>query len=148
MTADEQPAAKPRLNDPNVYPDVHVLRHELGDAFKAYKLWCETIASEEFGIDIEWRHYKDGGAWLCKATRRKKTVCWLSVWQGYFKLGFYFTDRNADGIENLDIDPDKKAEFKNAPYSGKLKPLGFEIRDASALADAKVVMKYKISVLR
>ncbi len=146
--SDSTQAKKPSLNNSDVYPDDVVLKTELADAFEPFELWRESLKSDDFGMDIEWRYYKDGGSWLCKATKRKKTVCWLSVWEGYFKIGFYFTDKNASDIEVLPISPVAKAEFANGKYYGKLKHLGFEVRDASDLSDLSTVMKYKISILR
>lgn len=46
----------------------------------------------------------DGKAWLCKVVFKKKTGFWLSVWDGFFKAGFYFVERHCPGIHELEID--------------------------------------------
>jgi hypothetical protein len=54
----------------------------------------------------EQRHYNDGKAWLCKLAHKKKTVCWVSIWDKFFKTIFYFTAKNDRDIEALPIASD------------------------------------------
>lgn len=144
--SDNQAAEKPSLRDPEVVPDAEILRSELGVAYPAYAAWLTAIDSEPYGMAPEWRHYKDGGCWLCKLTRKKKTVCWLSVWPGSFKIGFYFTEKTAAGIPELPISEAKKKEFAEGQSIGKLMHLGFEVRTIADLDEVLAAAAYKISV--
>lgn len=132
------------LKDPSVYPDENVLKAALGKSYKAFAELMTRISSPEFGIDSEWRYYNDGKAWLCKNVFMKKTIFWLSVWDGYFKTGFYFTEKTAAGIEELDIDSEIKKQLTSGKNIGKLIPLAFTISNVDQIRDVLIVTKYKI----
>ena len=66
------------LQDPEVKPTEEVIKEAVGnDLFLIYKQL--NILLEEFGLDPQWRHYKDGKAWLCKVVFKKKTVPTISI---------------------------------------------------------------------
>jgi hypothetical protein len=138
---------KPRLNDPEIYPSADVLERELGKSYPVYSEFMETLESDDFKLNPEWRFYKDGKAWLCKITLKKKTVLWLSVWPECFKLAIYFTEKNGAGIPELDIADSIKNNFLSHKPIGKLKPLVFETRNRSQLQDIYTVVNYRIAHL-
>ncbi|HNR27209.1 MAG TPA: DUF3788 family protein [Bacteroidales bacterium] len=95
------------------------------------------------GIDFEWRYYKDGNAWLGKATYRKKTVAWISLWENLVKAGFYFTDKTQPGVLELPLDPVIKTLFAEAKPIGKLIPLTLDIKDTTSLPDFVTLINHK-----
>lgn len=105
-----------------------------------------TLESPDLGVSPEWRFYKDGGAWLCKMTRKKKTVFWLSAWESCLKCAFYFTAKTGEGISDLAIDEPLKLAFEKAKPIGKLYPLVIEVRAKKQLSDLYAVATYKISL--
>ena len=133
------------LTSPDAAPTPDVLEHELGDRYAIYETLTARFASPEFDVRPEWRYYRDGGAWLCKMTRRAKTVFWLSAWTSCLKAGFYFTTRTGDGIAALPIDASLKAAFASAAPIGKLVPLLIEVRGDEQLDDLFTVAAYRIS---
>jgi len=137
---------KPILNDPQILPDKEVLKNTLGGSYFAYEELMKIISSSEFGIETEWNYYKDGNSWLCKAIFKKKTVFWLSVWDKYFKTGFYFTEKTCAGIENLKIDEKIKEDFGNNKSVGKLMPLSMCIFNKEQLPDLLEIIAYKKSL--
>ena len=135
------------LKDPDILPTAEVLEKELGKKYPVFKEFMNTAESEEFKLKPEWRYYKDGKAWLCKITFRKKTVVWLSVWSDCFKVAFYFTEKSGGGIPGLKIDDSIKEFYLNHKPIGKLKPVVVEVRKKSQLVDIITLIKYKICQL-
>ena len=131
------------LTDPAVSPSRKVLEHALGKAYSAYEDLMNTITGNNYALTPLWHYYNDGKAWLCKVQYKKKTVFWLSVWNQYFKLGFYFTEKNGKGIFDLDIDEVIKKEFKEHKPVGKLLPLVLSITKKAQLKDALKIIEYK-----
>ena len=131
------------LTDPEVEPTAQALEDALGTLFPVYREFMDTLESEAFGLSPQWRYYKDGKAWLCKISRKKKTVVWMSAWAGFLRLGFYFTEKTGAGIPELDIDPALKDNYATGKPVGKLKPLIIDIADRSSLDDAYAVVAYK-----
>jgi hypothetical protein len=136
----------PILKDPDIVPTKDVLENELGELYPVYREFMETLKSDTFGLSPEWRYYKDGKAWLCKISRKKKTVVWMSAWEGFFRLGFYFTDKTGTGIPDLEIDPALKESYRTNKPIGRLKPLVVDVHGHSDLADAFAVITYKSSL--
>ncbi len=97
----------------------------------------------EYGLEPQWRWYNDGKAWLCKMVFKKKTVFWLSVWDGFFKAGFYFVERHLQGINELDIDPEIKAELSKAKPIGTLYPVTLEMRRKEQVPDLLKLVDYR-----
>jgi len=133
------------LKDPNISVTPQVLRSHLGKLYAIYDELVATLASEHFEATPEWRFYRDGGAWLCKITRKKKTIFWLSAWKSHLKAAFYFTEKTGAGITDLSIRKAHKLAYTNAAPIGKLRPLVMEISTKAQLKDLFRVADYKIS---
>ncbi|MDC0325722.1 DUF3788 domain-containing protein [bacterium] len=135
----------PLLNDPEVYPSDEVLKSVLGRSHVTYKIYLDTILEKPFSLVPEWKYYKDGHAWLCKISRKKKTVHWLSIWPAFFKVGYYFTKKGGDGILQLNIDESIKKAFSSNKPIGKLMPIAIDVRYKKQLSDCYKMVVYKIN---
>ena len=129
----------------DVAPTPDVLERELGELFPLYERLTARLASPEFDVRPEWRYYRDGGAWLCKMTRGKKTVFWLSACRTSLGVAFYFTARLGAGIPGLPIHASLISAYANASPIGKLIPLLIEVRSEEQLDDVVSVAAYKVS---
>jgi hypothetical protein len=97
------------LKDPLIFPSNEVLQNALG---KIYSTYAELVKRlQDLNIETEWRFYNDGKEWLGKNTHKKKTIFWLSIWNGCFKLSFYFNDKNMMGVKELPIDDELKVFY-------------------------------------
>ncbi len=134
---------KPLLNNPDIFPDEHVLSGILGDSYSAFEKLMNKVSEPELALTPEWRYYKDGKAWLCKVTYKKKTIFWLSVWDEVFKIGFYFTERFIPGIMELDIDKRIKDSIDPEKCFGKLIPVTIEIKTDEQVEDVLTIASYK-----
>lgn len=131
------------LRDISVLPSKKALEHGLGQTYPIYEEFINTITDKIFDLTIEWRYYNDGKAWLCKAQYKKKTVCWISVWDKYFRITFYFTDKNSVGIADLDINEEIKKTFSTNKHIGKLIPLVIKVTQKKQLKDILKIIEYK-----
>lgn len=134
-----------RLRDAQEFPDAKVLEANLGNSFKAYEQLMDVIAEPPYALLAEWRYYNDGKAWLCKIQRKKQTICWLSVWDTFFKVAFYFNAKNRLGVEELEIAHALKQQFREAKSIGKLYPLVLELYETEQLEDLLRIISYKCS---
>lgn len=134
------------LGNESLFPSDEVLQSSLGEAYAAFKEFIESITSAQYGLTYQWRYYKDGHSWLCKVTYKKKTVLWVSIWSGYFKAGFYFTEKTVKEILALDISTPVKEQFKLGKPIGKLKPLIIDVHNKEQLGDIYSVISFKKSL--
>lgn len=132
------------LRNPDIFPSDEVLAAALGDCYSAYEAFAAKLP--EYGVETEWRYYKDGKNWLTKGVYKKKTVFWLSVWDGHFMVSFFFTDRTREGVFQLSISDALKERFANEKRVGKLIALLVEVYDETALADLYALVGYKRSL--
>jgi hypothetical protein len=134
---------RPLLNDKDVYPDDEVLHQHLGGTKVLWDRFTTQLYNDFSGVTLEWRYYNDGKAWLAKVVQKKKTMCWVSVWERFFKVTFYFMEKNDKDIAELPIDRRAKERYLSHKGFGKLKPLTFEVKTKKALEDVMEAMRYK-----
>jgi hypothetical protein len=131
------------LREQEFFPSEEVLKNVLG---QVYPVWAEfetQVTQGEFALTLEWNYYKDGKSWLCKVCYKKKTVFWLSVWEGHFRTTFFFTEKHLEGIAELNISEQIKEDFCRAKPIGKLLPMMINIDKQSQLADVLKIVKFK-----
>jgi hypothetical protein len=132
------------LRDADLFPSADVLKDALGsNVYEIFDSFMNTITDAEYGLSYEWRYYNDGKSWLCKVSNKKKTIFWLSVWDGYFQIGFFFTEKYWEGIAALEIDETIKEDFCRMKPVGKLIPMIFKISRKEQLDDLLKVITFK-----
>jgi len=130
------------LRDENVYPDEKVLRNVLKKSYESYAALLELFNQNE--LSYEWRYYRDGKAWLCKVQIKKRTIVWMSAWDGFMKATIYFPGKYLEKVYTLSIGEEVKTKIQSTKNVGKSRPCIFEIRDKKILNDFSKVMKLKI----
>lgn len=131
------------LRDAAIEPTAQVLENVLGPA--VYPVYSELlkIITDELGLQYEWRYYTDGKAWLFKAVHKKKTIFWLSIWEGFFKTSFFFTEKTRPGVVDLAIADTTKEDFAKSETTGRLIPLILDIDKTEQLPDFREIAGYK-----
>lgn len=150
--SENENADKQLLRDPSIQPTNDVLAAALGERYATYTQFLEMLA--DLDIELVWRYYKDGKAWLAKGLYRwkglrgadkEKTIFWLSIWDGFFKLSFFFAEKARPGLQALAVGQNIKMMIESANQMGKLKffPLTFDVRSDALPSDLGVVMNYQ-----
>jgi len=98
------------LNDPDEYPENESIPGFPEDNLYFYEGLINTLTKTPRNLIYEWR-YKGGKSWLCKFLYKKRTILWLSILDGYFKIAFYSSAKTSEGIYNLEIDENIKSNF-------------------------------------
>ena len=132
---------RPLLNDGNQYPTDIMLASALGSSMDVYQAFIDSLL--KYQIELEWHYYNDSKSWLGKAVSKKKTVFWLAVWQGFFKVSFHFSEKARLGIMNLLISFETKVHLENAPIKGKLVSVAIDVSDQGHLEDIFTLVSYK-----
>jgi len=130
------------LREQEIFPSKEVLKNVLGEVYSVLEELEAQLTQGEFGLTFDWNYYRDGKSWLCKVCHKKKTVFWLSVWEGFFKTAFFFLERHLEGIAMLEID---NSNFILEKECGKMIPLIFKINDKKQLPDLLKIIKFKKS---
>ena len=136
----------PLLNDPSEFPADDVLARCLGTCFSSWTAFMKLLGEHFPTAKPEWRYYKDGKSWLCKLAHKKNTLCWVSVWERYFKTGFYFTAKAEDLIRNSALDPALKHSFLHPSEKTKLRPITIYVRRKADLKAVRELLEIKVKL--
>jgi hypothetical protein len=148
-------ADKQLLRDPLIQPEDDVIAAALGEQYAAYSQFLDLLAG--FDVTPQWRYYNDGKAWLAKGlyqwnstkgTHKEKTIFWLSIWDGFFKLSFYFAEKAREGLQGLAVSENTKRKIEGAKQMGKLKffPIVFEVNSDDLFDDLSALINYRKSL--
>jgi hypothetical protein len=128
------------LREQEIFPSKEVLSDALGKVYNVLEELETRLTQDEYALTFDWHYYKDSKAWLCKVSHKKKTVFWLSVWDGFFKTSFFFLERHMEGIAALGIN---KNNFTIAKEWGKMIPLIFDIKNKKQFSDLLKMVEFK-----
>ena len=131
---------KQLLREPEIFPSKEVLKNTLGEVYCVLEELEAQLTQSEFALTFDWNYYKDGKSWLCKVVHKKKTVFWLSVWDGFFRISFFFLDRHLEGIAALELDENNYVIEK---VCGKMIPFIFNINDKKQFTDLLKIILFK-----
>jgi hypothetical protein len=84
--------------------------------------------------------------WLCKVTKKTKTVVWMSAVEGFIRATLYFPAKHIDGIYELQLSDSMKEHIRNTKNIGKSKGCTFEVKTKKILKELDIVMQYKLLI--
>jgi hypothetical protein len=117
------------LGDPDIYPSDEVIASHLGRANAAFIGMLEFNRSEHPDFVERWSYYNDGKSWLLNVSRKKKTIAWISVEEGFFRASFYLKPEAGDAILGSSLADELKEQFRSSE--------GKKLRGVSLAAKAK-----------
>lgn len=131
-------SAQQLLRNPDIQLTDDVFAAALGPANSAYRKFVSELANHD--IQLEWRYYTDGKAWLAKGLykwtgvrggQKKTTVFWLSIWDGFFKVTIYIPEKSREDVLCLFLHDEARQMAEEARLMGERLsyfPLVFDLR--------------------
>jgi hypothetical protein len=135
----------PVLTDPAQFPSDDVVFSHLGRNRALWEALFEHIHSAHPDLVGQWRYYNDGKSWLMNVSRKKKTVFWLSVVSGTFRITAYFTDKATDAILASELSDGLKEQFAGGRSYGKLRGITITFTKKRDVKDAQALIALKLS---
>lgn len=142
------------FRDPNVAPTKQMIAEGLGKVNLIYLEFIETL--KEHGISLmDWRYYNDGKAWLSKGeykwttvrgTNKVKPIFWLSMWESFFKVSFFFSEKIRDQLLALPVSEDTKELIRKTPPHGKAMQylsIVFNVADSGSIEDIYILSEFR-----
>lgn len=125
------------FKDKDIAPDNGRIAAVLGEQFSLY----EELVSRMPQITISWNYYNDGKAWLGKLLFKKKNLGWVMIYEGFFKVTFYVTEKVVPELEKLKL-PDHLISSLHE-HSGKLIPLIIAPEDSQDIDTVLQLIDFK-----
>ena len=142
------------LCNPDIPPTSEIIAEGLGAASSVYVKFIEGL--KDYGITLmDWRFYNDGKAWLSKGeykwttprgANKVKPIFWLSIWEGFFKVSFFFSTSVLIELQNLLISQETKEIITNAKPMGKSMrfiPVVIDIKTDQQLSDVYTIAQFR-----
>jgi hypothetical protein len=140
---------QPILSDKNQFPSEEIIFSHIGNAKVLWIALFGYIHAERPDFSEEWRYYTDvgKGSWLLKVSRKKKTIFWLSILEGSFRITFYFTGKAEKAIMESSISDVLKEQFMDCKKKkNKFWGLTIYYKEKKDIEDAKTLIGIKISM--
>jgi len=131
------------LSEQEIFPSKEVLQNALGKVYCILEELENCLMQDEFSLTFNWDYHCLLKSWRCKVCHRTNTLFWFSVWDGFFKTLFLFTDEQMKDIVNLDIHEQIKEDFNSANHIRKLHSLYLDINKKEQLTDLLKIIRLK-----
>jgi len=102
------------LNDKTIKPNNDIVFSIIGDKSILWQQIISYLYDRHKDISEEWKYYNDGKSWLFRTLKKKKTIFWIRVLKGTFKVAFWFGDKAELIINQSDLSDDIKRDFEVA----------------------------------
>ncbi len=144
--------AEQLLRNPDIEPTRDVIAEALGKANITYVKFTDSLKNHD--IELGWRYYNDGKAWLGKGLykwtgarggQKEVTAFWLSIWNGFFKVTIYIPEKSRKEALNLPLDDKIKQMVKDSEQMGKLKffPIVFDLCSEELLDEVYKLIDFR-----
>jgi len=131
------------LHDETLFPSDEVILSHLGKSGNLWTSFFKALDDEHPDFSREWKYYNDGKSWLMKVQQKKKTVFWLSLIPGSFRITFYFTDRAGDAVKASPIPEELKSQFLEGKRYNKIRGLTVTFKNKKDIEVAKALIEIK-----
>lgn len=142
------------LRDPNIEPTDEVIAKGLKEANAAFIKFVDGIKQQGISL-MDWRYYNDGKAWLSKGeykwqtprgAEKVKPIFWLSIWDGFFKVSFFFGYDVQEELLSLPLSQKTKQLIMDAKPMGKtmrFMPIVLDITSDTQLNDIYTLSEFR-----
>jgi len=126
------------LKDPLVIPNDDLVFSIIGDKSILWQRIISYLHENHSDISEVWRFYNDGKCWLFRTLKKKKTIFWVGIIDGTFRVSFYLGDKAELLIAQSDLPEKIKNEFTNAKSNRIGRSITIKMSNAE---DAEIVLK-------
>lgn len=132
--------------DPTITPDEALVFSYIGDKSILWNTLKEYLYTHHSDITEIWRYYNDGKCWLFRYQKKAKTICWLSILQNTFQIGFWFGEKAEPLILASDLSESVKENYRNAKRTKIGRGIGFVIHNSMDIENAIQLMELRIKI--
>lgn len=134
------------LTNPTITPDEALVFSYIGEKNIHWNALKEHLYTHHSDITEIWRYYNDGKCWLFRYQKKAKTICWLSILEDTFQIGFWFGEKAEPLILASDLSESVKEIYRNAKRTKIGRGIGFVINDSNDAKNAIQLMELRIKI--
>jgi hypothetical protein len=134
------------LTDKNIFPDQQVIASHIGIHMQQWDNLLQSVRISFPGAEEKWNYYNDGKSWLFRIIWKKKTLFWVGIIKGTFRVTFYFGEKARALVESAPIPEDLKNQYRDGKWFGKLKAVTIYIKGDPDIADVLTIAGIKAKI--
>lgn len=115
------------FSDKNIKPSEELIFSKIGDKKILWQRIMKYLSDNYKDASGSWNYYNDGKQWLFKMVQKKKTIFWLAVMDGTFRVTFYFSDKAEPVILGSDLPQTVKDGFIQGKHYGKIRAISTKV---------------------
>lgn len=126
------------LKDPLVIPTDDLVFSIIGDKSVLWQRIISYLYENHKDISEVWNFYNDGKCWLFRTLKKKKTIFWIGIIEGTFRVSFYLGGKAEPIIVQSELPERIKNDFLNDKSNSKFRSITIKMGDTE---DADHVIK-------
>jgi hypothetical protein len=134
------------LTDPNIQPTDELIFSIIGDNQVYWEQLIDYLYDKHFDITEEWRFYTDGKSWLYRALRKKKTIYWIGLHKGTFRVSFWLSEKAEPLINASHLPETIKESYQNTKRFKIGRCISIEIRTPEDLENVFQLIELKLKL--
>jgi len=131
------------LKDPGIIPDEDFIASHLGQNSILWNSLFDSLRSDYPELSGSWKYYSDVKSWLYKCVQSSKTVFWLSLIDGTFRVTFYFNAKNQNAVFECGIPEHFKKLFRETNENKKFKNMTVAVNSGTDVETVLTLVKVK-----
>jgi len=133
------------LTDRFTTPTNELIFSTIGDKKILWQRIISYLHDNHTGISEVWRYYDDGKCWLFRTLKKKKTIFWIGILDGTFRVSFYMADKATPLIVQSELPEKIKNEFLNTA-GNKFRSITIKISDAEDAGNVIKLIEIKLKL--
>jgi hypothetical protein len=131
------------LSDRDAPPTDEIIFSHIG---KKKDLWQSimTFVSVHYNdMTGTWNYYNDGKQWLFKMVQKKKTIFWIGVMEGSFRVTFYFGGKAEALIVASDLPEREKQQYLTGTRYGNIRAVTINVNEKQDVSTIEKLIEIK-----
>jgi len=126
------------FSDKDIKPSEDLIFSKIGDKKILWQKIMKYLSDNYKDASGSWNYYNDGKQWLFKMVQKKKTIFWIAVMDGAFRVTFYFSDNAEPVILASNLPSAVRDGFKKGKHYGKIRAISTKVTKET---DAEIIIK-------
>lgn len=99
------------FSNPGIMPTEELLKEVLGEKYGWFWEIIQQVHDKHKQVTVNWKYYNDGKQWLFRMLYRKKTIFWILVLPGTFRITFYFSGKSESSVLSANLPESVKKAY-------------------------------------
>jgi hypothetical protein len=134
------------LTDQFVTPNEDLVFSIIGEKRILWQKIMQHLHEDQTDITEVWRFYNDGKCWLFRAIKKNKTLFWIGVTDGTFRVSFWFGDKAEPLIAQSNLPEKIKNDFETAKRYNKIRGVSVTMTNTQDVEDVIQLIGIKLKL--